>query len=646
MSTASEAAHLEAAMEAAAAGEGGGGGMEMAMMEDVELPPLGGAEPNPPPPAAAAAPPAAAAAAPVSFYAVRPPMADGTDPTSITSWAIFPSRPAADAYAATLACASADPQHDGDHDDTLEPVVDADIKGFGDAMSAMVYASRGTAGVQSLVGGGKKRKKKRKKRDRDGSGGGSSTAVYAAAKTGNSSDTKRRKPYKQWETSYQRVVALKEKTGGFAINPEAALPSGILDDDEDEAEETAGEDGITPSKKPKRNGADKLRRWMADQRAEYKQYQLGQKSSMTEEKIARLQRIDFDWDTAPLPIGRPRVRDEDMAADSAAAAGDGAGGFNRAPRGTLTEDDKRKAKHMRKRPPKPLTPAKKADWDRLHGLYQAFREENGHGNVNTTEKNELAKWVSKQRYEYKLLKEDKHSLLTTSQLMKLQDADFNFAPRGSSYMSWSERIDMLRAWKDANGHLKIPVNDPELGSFVKAQREAHRRRMIGDTTAMTDERYNDLLELGFVFEAGKRHTAPRGPTKTWEERFQDLMAYRDEYGHCSVPQHYPGLGYWVHAQRNGYRMLREGKKTAMTAEKALKLADASFIFDAKKGKRARASEGGGHGGDHHAGAGGGGGNMMNAAAGMAMGAAHGHHHANPPPLGGHLAPHQWAGHHY
>ena len=40
----------------------------------------------------------------------------------------------------------------------------------------------------------------------------------------------------------------------------------------------------------------------------------------------------------------------------------------------------------------------------------------------------------------------------------------------------------------------------------------------------------------------------------------------------------------------------KGKKTAMTAEKALKLADAGFIFDAKKGKRARASEGGGHGG--------------------------------------------------
>ena len=49
MSTASEHAHLEAAMEAAAA-EGGTG------IEDVELPPLGGAVPNPP--AAAAAAPA------------------------------------------------------------------------------------------------------------------------------------------------------------------------------------------------------------------------------------------------------------------------------------------------------------------------------------------------------------------------------------------------------------------------------------------------------------------------------------------------------------------------------------------------------------------------------------------------------------
>ena len=302
------------------------------------------------------------------------------------------------------------------------------------------------------------------------------------------------------------------------------------------------DDAAGTNQKHKRSSADKLRRWMADQRAEYKLYQKGEKSSMTEEKIARLQRIGFDWDTAPMPIGRPKM---DVAYASAAAGGTGGAGSGdpgRAPRGSLTEEDKRKAKHLRKRPPKPLSAEKKAEWDRMYAEFLAFKEQHGHPNVNSQDKSELAKWVSKQRYEYKLLKEDRHSHLTTSQLMKLQDAGFVFAPRGSSYLSWSDRLEQLRAFKASEGHLKIPVNHPELGSFVKSQRESHRRRMAGEPSNMTDERYNDLLELGFVFEAGKRHVVPRGPTKTWEERYQDLLAYREEFGHCNVPQHYPGLG--------------------------------------------------------------------------------------------------------
>lgn len=91
-------------------------------------------------------------------------------------------------------------------------------------------------------------------------------------------------------------------------------------------------------------------------------------------------------------------------------------------------------------------------------------------------------------------------------------------------------------------------------------------------------------------------------------------------------------------------MLKEGKKTAMTAEKALKLADAGFLFDAKKGKK-KAGEIGGSVGDHHDHVGAGAANM-NAAVGLAM-AGHVHHHqANPPPLGGHLAAHHLTGYHY
>jgi len=105
------------------------------------------------------------------------------------------------------------------------------------------------------------------------------------------------------------VCALKERTGGFQIAPPAdgtnVFPSDLFSDDEDDDDEEGG-DGSP--RRPRRSSADKLRRWMADQRAEYKLYQRGQKSSMTEEKIARLQQIGFDWDTAPQPIGRPKVR--------------------------------------------------------------------------------------------------------------------------------------------------------------------------------------------------------------------------------------------------------------------------------------------------------------------------------------------------
>ena len=296
------------------------------------------------------------------------------------------------------------------------------------------------------------------------------------------------------------------------------------------------DDAAGTNQKHKRSSADKLRRWMADQRHEYKLYQKGEKSGMTEEKIARLQRIGFDWDTAPLPIGRPKMADSGAAADGAA------GGSGRAPRGSLTEEERRKAKHMRKRPPKPLSAEKLAEWDRLYAEFLAFKEQNGHPNVNSQDKTELARWVAKQRHEYKLLKNDQHSNLTTSQLMKLQDAGFVFAPRGSSYLNWSDRMEQLRAFKAENGHLRIPVNHPELGSFIKSQRESHRRRTVGQPSNMTDERYNELLEIGFIFEAGKRHVVPRGPTKTWEQRFQDLLAYKMETGHCNVPQHYPGLG--------------------------------------------------------------------------------------------------------
>jgi hypothetical protein len=43
-------------------------------------------------------------------------------------------------------------------------------------------------------------------------------------------------------------------------------------------------------------------------------------------------------------------------------------------------------------------------------------------------------------------------------------------------------------------------------------------------------------------------------------------------------QSYPALGNWVHVQRVGYKLLKEGRETNFTAEKALKLSEVGFEF--------------------------------------------------------------------
>ena len=212
-------------------------------------------------------------------------------------------------------------------------------------------------------------------------------------------------------------------------------------------------------------------------------------------------------------------------------------------------------------------------WNAMFAELEQFKKDNGNCNVSTTPPHtELIKWVIGQRREYKKLKENKESLLTASRLMRLNDIGFQFRQR-ADYTSWSDRINQLREYKNCHGHLKIPVSDSELGWFVSSQREEYRKRCDGKPSSLTDERYNDLNNLGFIFVGGKRKGAIKAPRKTWEERYQELVAFKNAHGHACVPQHFPGLGYWVHSQRNQYRMMKQGKKSPMTNEKALKLTE-------------------------------------------------------------------------
>lgn len=60
----------------------------------------------------------------------------------------------------------------------------------------------------------------------------------------------------------------------------------------------------------------------------------------------------------------------------------------------------------------------------------------------------------------------------------------------------------------------------------------------------------------------------------------ELSQYKAEFGHTVVPQNSGQLGAWVHSQRVHYKKFKDGQKSQMTAEKALKLTEIGFCFNA------------------------------------------------------------------
>ena len=238
-----------------------------------------------------------------------------------------------------------------------------------------------------------------------------------------------------------------------------------------------------------------------------------------------------------------------------------------------------------------------SEWQAKYEALRQYKEANNDCLVPTDPKGPhraLALWVFRQQKQYKRLREGKRSQLNADLVVKLNDLGFAWTRR-EPFVSWEERLEHLRQFKAEHGHCKVSTRHPELGPFVSRMRREYReyteeegkRKLNGSTIDPEnfEKRINDLKELGFVFSAGKRIIIPpKHMQKTWDERFAELLQYKTAHGHTIVPQSYPGLGEWVHRQRKDYKALRDGKPSKMTAERALKLNEEGFVFDATRNR--------------------------------------------------------------
>eukprot|EP00566_Odontella_aurita_P007377 CAMPEP_0113573756 /NCGR_PEP_ID=MMETSP0015_2-20120614/26791_1 /TAXON_ID=2838 /ORGANISM="Odontella" /LENGTH=727 /DNA_ID=CAMNT_0000476863 /DNA_START=427 /DNA_END=2609 /DNA_ORIENTATION=- /assembly_acc=CAM_ASM_000160 len=279
-----------------------------------------------------------------------------------------------------------------------------------------------------------------------------------------------------------------------------------------------------------------LYRWTAAQRQHYKLLKEGKPNSLTAERLMKLNEISFS-------LTAKRGRKKATKPESNAAT-------------------------------KLVGKKKKEDfggrsWDEWFMDLCEYSRLNGTTKVPTVPYTKLGGWIKKQRREYKKIKDNKPSLLTTGQIARLASIGFDFPLK--EHMKWEDRFKELEEFKETHGHCLVPRSHSDLGQWVQK---------VARNMALPPEHEQKLSDLGFVWQVIKTPNRS-GETKSWQERFEDLLKFKEINGHTIVPQHYPGLGMWVHAQRVSYKRMKQGRKSIMNTEKALKLTQAGFVFVVK-----------------------------------------------------------------
>ncbi|CAJ1936105.1 unnamed protein product [Cylindrotheca closterium] len=113
----------------------------------------------------------------------------------------------------------------------------------------------------------------------------------------------------------------------------------------------------------------------------------------------------------------------------------------------------------------------------------------------------LARWVKRQKYQYKKSKDnDPTSTMTTRRIQELESIGFIWQSHASA---WQEKLIELKVFKQRTGHCNVPSHHQEnlgLSTWVKCQRRQYKLYNRGAPSSLTMKRYLVLQSLGFVFE--------------------------------------------------------------------------------------------------------------------------------------------------
>jgi hypothetical protein len=194
------------------------------------------------------------------------------------------------------------------------------------------------------------------------------------------------------------------------------------------------------------------------------------------------------------------------------------------------------------------------DWEEGFRHLKSYQERCGHCRVPLDHKEDgfqLGAWTHSQRQTKKSM--------SNSRRQRLDQLGFVW---GLYETDWEMGFNCLKAYKERNGHCRVPVSHKEkgfnLGLWVSNQRRLKSQIAV--------ERRQRLDALGFIWDVNEAD---------WETGYRLLNRYKERMGHCLVPQKSTEngfrLGLWVNVQR------REHDST--TEQRRQKLDELGFVWD-------------------------------------------------------------------
>jgi hypothetical protein len=220
--------------------------------------------------------------------------------------------------------------------------------------------------------------------------------------------------------------------------------------------------------------------------------------------------------------------------------------------------------------------------DRVHQLIE-YRNQYGDTLVpkRYAENPVLGNWVNKQRQQYKKFHaKEKPCSLTDERIRVLNEVGFcwdgtaalnsiSSAKRRTESKSWWKRFEELQSYASAVDELP-----PSLNHWLRQQRQEYQKFRHGEACKLDEKKVKLLNDLDPEWWKTIRQ-------RQWDDRWRELIAYRDRHGDCCVPISYENrkLANWVSNVRKSYNLKRAKKMSKLTNDEIAQLNEIGFVWN-------------------------------------------------------------------